>query len=127
MAEAIPLVDTCIIIEALRGSKKMLRFLKNGLFYYSVITEKELSRKRGLKKGEVIEIEKLLASGKRIFIDTQILEGMRVLAPLYVKKRIRDKNDVIIAATAFVKKLSLFTLNTKHFSFIKGLKLVSLK
>lgn len=126
MAETIPLVDTSIIVEALRCNKKMERFLKQGLFYYSVITEKELFKKRNLRGGEIIKIEKWLSRGRRLLIDTQVLEGIRILAPLYRKKQIDGRNDIIIAATAFVKKLPLSTLNLKHFSFIKGLKLIKL-
>lgn len=127
MAKTVPLIDTSVFIEALRGNKKMQRALcgMNG-FYYPMVVRKELWKKRNLSVAEEKEIEKYLSKGKAVFIDTSILEGVRVLAPLFRKKQIADSNDIIIAATAMVKNLPLITLNKKHFSFIKGLKLVSL-
>lgn len=127
MATTIPLIDTCIIIEALRGNKKWRYCLKQTFFYYSIVTEKELFKKQNLRKREIIDIKNILSNGRKIFLDTQILDGVRVIAPIYRKKHINDRHDIIIGATALVKKIPLVTLNRKHFSFIKGLKLIDLK
>lgn len=126
MAETIPLVDTNVLIEVMRRNKPLRRrFDELKTFFYSIVTKKELLGKKGLKTTEAEAIENILAGGKVFFIDTSILEGIRILTPLYRKKNIRDQNDIIIAATALIKNLPLWTLNRKHFSFIKGLKLIS--
>ncbi len=126
MAEAAPLIDTTIFIEAIKGNKKARNFLiRHEGFYYSVISRKELFQKKGLKASEELKIEQYLSLGKMLFLDTSILDGLRVIMPIFLKKHIQDRNDMIIAATALAKKLSLVTLNRKHFSFIKGLKLIS--
>ena len=81
---------------------------------------------KGLGGSEKMQIKKMLFAGKMIFLDPTILEVLRLVAPLYHKKQILDANDMIIAATALAKNIPLATLNRKHFSFIKGLKLVHL-
>lgn len=129
MAKTGILVDTSIFIDIFRGNKKARDFIiqHRNNFYYSFVTKKELFKKRGLKTTDKHTMYEFLSCGKTIYIDQRILEGIRILAPLYRKKQINDRNDIIIAATAFVKKLPLATLNLKHFSFIKGLKLVHLR
>lgn len=102
-------------------------FLENQTdFYFSTVTRKELLKKRGLKTSHRQEIKNLLSAGKEIFLNPSILEGVRLLYPLFMKKGVKDTNDMIIAATALVKNLPLATLNRKHFVFIKGLKLIKL-
>lgn len=124
MAETIPLIDTSIFIEALNGNKQLGDFLYNSdLFYYSFVTRKELFKKKGLSNSNKKTIKQLLSLGTIFFLDPAILECMRFIAPLFHKKNIKDTNDIIIAATAISKNLPLATLNRKHFSFIKGLKL----
>lgn len=127
MAKTVSLIDTCIFIEVLHGNKRIAYFLKRKeKFFYSSITKKELFKKRGISNSQKLAIKELLYHGKLLHIDETILETVRILAPIYYKKNIHDSNDIIIAATAISKNLPLATLNRKHFSFIKGLKLVHL-
>lgn len=127
MAKTAPLIDASVFIEALKKDKKSEAFIHNlNRFYYSVATRKELFQKKGLSRTEETAIEDILSKGIIIFLNTAILEGVRILKPVYHKKNIKDINDIIVAATALAKNLPLATLNKKHFSFIKGLKLIKL-
>jgi tRNA(fMet)-specific endonuclease VapC len=53
-------------------------------------------------------------------------ESARIYKSLKPKGLLIDLADLTIAATAIAHRLSLATLNTKHFSRVKGLRLVDL-
>ena len=128
------LIDTDIIIFALRGDKTVLaKFEENKTIPISIsmITYAELvfgaKRSQNEQKNmikvnhirEIYPIEELNADVMEVFAD--------IKAKLYAKAiRIEDM-DLFIAATAMYNDLTLVTNNTKHFENIPGLKLENWK
>jgi len=119
------IIDTNVFIEYLRGNRKADTYL-HGLdaLRCSVITAAELiqgarnkkemqTTKRFLERIEVIPLKP--AIGEKMFsliITHHLSQGLQI-------------PDALIAATALEENLTLVTGNTKHFSFIKGLKLLA--
>lgn len=113
------LVDTDIFIDYF-NTGRFANILENRLFviYYSIVTEKELLSKRGLKSSEKEAIHYTLKNYRRVRTDDSIAFKYSELRLLYPSL---DKEDVLIAATAITKKLPLITRNYKHYKKIKGL------
>ena len=128
------LIDTDIIIFALRGDKTVLaKFEENKTIPISIsmVTYAELvfGAKRSQNEQtnmikvnhirEIYPIEELNVGVMEVFAD--------IKAKMYVKAiRIEDM-DLFIAATAMYNDLTLVTNNTKHFENIPGLKLENWK
>lgn len=130
MARQKYLVDTNVIIEANRGNTWCRNFLrsKHHDIFVAKISVKELFQKKGLSNREKIILRNFLHEINIIAPDNQILTYFTLLKFDFIKHNLaKEKADRIIAATALAKKLPLATFNIKHFSFIKGLKLISLK
>ena len=119
------LVDTDIFIDYF-NTGLFARILENKNFniYYSIITEKELLSKKGLKTSEKEAIIYTLSKHRKIRLNHAILNKYSELRSLYPTI---DKEDLLIAATAIVKHLSLLTRNYKHYKEIKELKLIRKK
>lgn len=117
------LIDTDIFIDYF-NTGRFSNILENKLFviYYSVVTEKELLSKKGLRTPEKEAILFTLKNSRRIRIDNSIALTYSELRKLYPSL---DKEDVLIAATAVKKKLPLVTRNYKHYKKIKELMLFS--
>lgn len=113
------LIDTDIFIDYF-NTGRFSNILENLLFviYYSVVTEKELLSKKGISAPEKEAILFTLKNCRRIRIDKQIALKYSELRTSYPSL---DKEDVLIAATALVKRIPLVTRNYKHFSKIKEL------
>jgi hypothetical protein len=113
------LVDTDIFIDYF-NTGKFANILENKLFivYYSVVTEKELLSKGGLKTSEKETILYTLKKYSRVRINNSIAFKYSELRQLYL---LLDKEDVLIAATAITKKLPLATRNYKHYKKVKGI------
>lgn len=120
-------VDTNIFVDLLRGQEESREYLEKYLksIKISVIVKLELidglESKREISKLnkifdsfsiEVVQVnEKISKKAEDIFTNFRHSHGVSV-------------NDVLIAATAMVQGKKLATHNTKHFSFIPGLKLI---
>lgn len=115
------LIDTDIFIDYF-NTGRFSNILENKLFviYYSVVTEKELLAKKGLRTPEREAILLTLKNYRRIRIDNVIALTYSELRRLYP---LLDKEDVLIAATAITKRLPLVTRNYKHYKKIKELLL----
>jgi predicted nucleic acid-binding protein len=113
------LVDTDIFIDYF-NTGQFSNILENKLFviYYSVVTEKELLSNRGLKTSEKEAILYTLKNYRRIRVDENIASKYSELRQLHPSL---DKEDVLIAAAAIVKKMPLLTRNYKHYKKITGL------
>jgi predicted nucleic acid-binding protein len=113
------LIDTDIFIDYF-NTGRFSNILENTLFviYYSVVTEKELFSKKGLRAPEKEAIRFTLKNYRRIRIDDPIALKYSELRKLYPSL---DKEDVLIAATAIIKRLPLVTRNYKHYRKIKEL------
>lgn len=123
MAKINILVDTDIFIDYFNTSS-FSHFLESKKFviYYSVVTQKELLSKKGLKEAEKEAILLALRQHRLIRINAKIAAVYSELRREYPGL---GKEDALIAATALIKKIPLFTRNWKHFRHIKGLTLFS--
>jgi predicted nucleic acid-binding protein len=115
------LIDTDIFIDYF-NTGRFANILENNSFriYYSVVTEKELLSKKGLKAIEKEAILLTLKNYRRIRIDNEIAARYSELRRSYPSI---DKEDTLIAATAITKKLPLVTRNYRHYKGIRGLVL----
>ena len=113
------LIDTDIFIDYF-NTGRFSTILENDSFvvYYSIVTEKELLSKRGLKASEKEAILYALKNYRRIKIDNVIALNYSELKQLYPSL---DREDILIAATAITKNLPLVTSNYKHYRRIKEL------
>ncbi len=113
------LVDTDIFIDYF-NTGRFDTILENRLFviYYSVVTEKELLSKKGLRSSEKEAIRYALKNYRRININNSIAS---TYSHLRNEHPTIDKEDSLIAATAITKKLPLVTGNYKHYRKIEEL------
>jgi hypothetical protein len=110
------LVDSCIIIDALRQKPEAMRYIRalDGLPAVSVVSVAEL--RAGQKSpGEANRIDQLLASSAVLPIDWAVAERAGAFMKLFRKSHQLDIADALIAATAAERGLALATLNLKHF------------
>jgi len=129
------LIDSDIIIDFLNNQNPAVDFFKdsttNKEFFMSVISWIEIVY--GFKKNKASNKIKIFQNLLEEFqipvisIDEQVAETY-----LDVKIELEKKNnsladfDLLIAATALSRKLTLVTRNKKHFSRIKNLQILSL-
>ncbi len=119
------LADTTVVIEMLRGNAAAKSFLENHPFI-SLVTAAELIQ-GSQNKPDLRIVEKTLSLLSQISIDTRISNTAISLMKEYNLSHGLLFLDALIAATALTKKLTLITANTKHFQFIKQLKLIPQK
>jgi hypothetical protein len=124
MAKIRILIDTDIMIDSIKGVKaaKELFRTRDVDLYCSILTQKELLSKGGLKESERKRIINLLSKMKVLKIDDDINNKFFLLVKTYGENPDRTA-DYIIAATAWSKKLPLLTRNRKHFEHMKEIKL----
>jgi len=118
----IVLVDTCILIEILRGKSNLLKGIFDRNFAINSIVYMELLQGTRDKQG-VAKLEKFLKRFDLIHIDKEISEKALKLIKTYSKSHGLIIADAMIAATAIEKDIELLTLNFKDFKFISGLKI----
>lgn len=122
------LCDTNVIIEFFKGNNKTLKELEQIGFdniVISAISVMELYY-GALNKKELHKIKKCIYSLNVHQIDSYISEIAIELIEEYSKSHNLMIPDAIIAATAILIKMDLFTYNIKDFSSIKELKLYKL-
>lgn len=121
------LLDTSVLIDFLRQKDKQETW-----FYFlarqgrqlavSIITHTEL-----FAGGSVWEKPKARKELEAIFAGISLIPLNQEISILAGKIRVKNKTDLIdaiIAATAVSEKITLATLNPKHFKKIPGLRLV---
>jgi predicted nucleic acid-binding protein len=118
------LIDTDVIIDALKGFKPAKELFRNNEvdLYCSALTRKELLAKVGLSNSERKRVMSLLGQIKVLKIDKAIIKKFDLLLSKY-GERPDALADYVIAATAWAKKLPLLTRNKKHFEPIEEIKL----
>ena len=121
MAKISILVDTDIFIDYF-NTGLFSNILENDEFtiYYSIVTKKELISKKGLKASEKIAIFHSIKNYRVANIDSTIAAKYSSLRKKYPNL---NKEDILIASTALVKRLPLLTRNWKHYKNIEGLVL----
>ena len=119
------LCDTDVLIEFYKNTARVLHELQTiGQQYLAVsaITQAELYF-GALNKAELNKIRTHLQSISRVAFDTMISEKFLTLMETYSLSHKLGLPDAIIAATAIVHRLPLYTLNTKHFEFLPEIEL----
>lgn len=124
MAKVKLLIDTDIVIDALKGIKPARELFKAKEIdiYCSILTKKELLSKEGLSNSERKRIIALLKKIKILKIDDDISKKYFLIIKLYGEKPDMIA-DYVIAATAWAKRLPVLTRNRRHFEHIKEITL----
>ena len=119
------LLDTNILIEILKGNQKTIKRVQffNNPLAISSITVMELFY-GALNKAEVKKLEKFVTLFETIDINSDISRESINLIKSYAKSHNLDIPDSLIASTALVFDIPLFTYNIKDFRFIRGLELI---
>lgn len=119
------LCDTDIIIELYRNNENIITELKSigeENIAISVITAGELFY-GALNKTELKQIERDVKCLDIKFVNEEISVLFYNLMVEYSSSHKISIPDALIAATSIVHRLELFTLNVKHFKYIKGIQL----
>jgi predicted nucleic acid-binding protein len=118
------LLDTDILIDWLKGKPWAKEFIWSGnaRLYCSSVTRKELLSKRNLKDSERQRILRLMRHVRVLNVDPVIAAAASELLHKYHRHPL-NVNDALVAATAWVKQLSLVTRNRKHYEFIEEIEL----
>lgn len=119
------LCDTNIFIEYYKNNLEVLQSLKEigaSNIAVSVITKAELFY-GARNKQELLTIEKHLSLCYCYELDIEISKLFADLIKIYALSHRASIPDMLIAATAIVHDIPLFTLNVKDFRFIPAIKL----
>ena len=117
--------DTNILIEFYKNNHQIveeLRQVGQDQLALSVITQAELYF-GAFNKAELRQIKQHLASLHRFPVDIAISSTFVQLMEAYSLSHKLSIPDALIAATALVHDLELYTLNVKDFRFIPNLRL----
>lgn len=116
------LVDTTVLIDALRGKPEAARYIASlgAPPFVSVVTAAELYA--GVRDGpERRQLEFALAHSTLLEVSLPIGIEAGLLKRLWARSHGLGLADALIAATAMRHGLDLATLNRKHFPMIAGL------
>lgn len=117
------LFDTNILIDVLRIKFFNQISIKGAQVYISAISVYEIYSGKSMEISErKKEADILLKTFNTLKLDDRILKKAGELSRSF--PNIEDI-DLIIAATAIVHDMTLFTLNYKHFKDIPGLKILT--
>lgn len=119
------LLDTTIFIDFLRGNIQAKNYLQHQPnLQCSLITAAELIQGARDKRAQY-QTEQMLRKIHIIPITQMVGEKMLKLIKIYAISNGLQIPDALIAATAIDRNLTLVTANTKHFSFLKEIKVIS--
>ncbi len=113
------LVDTNVFVDAARNKFKDDIFAGQTSLYYSAITIVEALGYHKLKVDEMHALELLFSAAVSLPVSDDIVQQAIKLR----QQRKMSLGDAIIAATALVNALEVWTSNTKDFRHINSLKL----
>jgi len=123
------LLDTDVIINHIRGKKRILDVYIEKGSSISVITQAELyyGARKSTKRNALISVKNIIKDLKLNLLDLDE-EAIDVYSKTKVKlerqgKRL-DDFDILIASTAISEKLILVSENKKHFERISKLRLI---
>ncbi len=128
MAHEAILIDTSVLIDHLRKSKKdetlLFRVLDRRNIWISVITEFELAV--GVNEANREFIANLLAQISIFPLDSVCIQSaVTIYRSLKARNQLISLPDILIAATAVSNQLPLLTFNRKHFDRVAGLTALS--
>jgi predicted nucleic acid-binding protein len=119
------LVDTCILIDFLRGETGIYDFLVNDQMIdlvMSTVTMMELLV-GAFNKREIQRIQKAFKKIKTVFINENISKIAQSLIETYTKSHNLQIEDALIAATALAMDVTLITYNKSDFRYIPKVSL----
>jgi tRNA(fMet)-specific endonuclease VapC len=119
------LCDTNILIEFYKNNPEIVNELQRigtASLAISVVTQAELYF-GAIDKAELLKIQKHLNLLHNFTIDNQVSIQFIQLMERYALSHKLTIPDALIAATALVNNVSLYTLNVKDFRFIEGINL----
>ena len=119
------LCDTDILIEFYKNNPKVvndLRHIGQSRLAISVITQAELYF-GALNKTELRKIRRHHASIYCFPLDLATSDKFIYLMEMYCLSHKLHIPDALIAATALIHNLELYTLNSKDFQFIPGIQM----
>jgi len=119
------LCDTNILIEFYKNTQRVvqeLRHIGQNRLAVSAVTLAELYF-GALNKSELQRMKQHLSLLHQLHIDVRISEQFLQLMETYSLSHKLSIPDAMIAATAIVHRLELYTLNRKDFQFISDLRL----
>ncbi len=125
------LIDTSIVIDHLRKSRKdntlLTTYFEKYTLFTSTITVFELYV-GATDKRKYSDIEKILSQVAIIDFNRPIAQNASIIFnKLKFKNQLIDYRDLFIAATAIANNIPLATLNIKHFERVEELKLAPMK
>ncbi len=122
------IVDTSVIIEFLRTGKGVYVDLmekaskKSAVVYVPAVVVLELWKGQSMKNSETEKrVEKILLPMKSVDLTKQLAKKAGTIIR---ENNMDDFLDSVVAAAALYLDASVATLNKKHFTKIKGLKLL---
>jgi tRNA(fMet)-specific endonuclease VapC len=119
------LVDSCIFIDIFRGNRQLYQdLLKQKVFLNSIVYMELIQGSRD--KIELKRIDKFLKDFKVLPINQKISKKSMELMKTYSTSHGLLIPDALIAATAIIKNLPLWTFNRRDFQFIDRLILFEL-
>lgn len=119
------LCDTNILIEFYKNNTAIIQELRqvgSQNLAISIITKTELYY-GAINKAELLKIQKHLDLLHNFPLDNQVSIQFIQLMERYSLSHKLTIPDALIAATALVNNVNLYTLNVKNFSFIEGINL----
>jgi len=119
------IVDTCILIDYLRGEPNIYEILVNDKkvrLSISTVTIMELLL-GALNKREVNYIQKAFKDINVIYINEDISKIAEDLMVKYTKSHNLQIDDALIAATSITTGTTLITYNISDFRYIPGIRL----
>lgn len=119
------LCDTNVIIEFYKNNSRVIRELRiigQSNIAVSAITQAELYF-GAMNKAELRKIRKHLASIRVFPLDISISRKFISLTESFSLSHKICIPDALIAATALIHSIELYTLNTADFQFIKNIQL----
>lgn len=119
------LCDTNILIEFYKNNRQVvaeLRQIGHSLLAVSSITRAELYY-GALDKRELKKIKQHLSLLSQFPLDVAVTTVFLELMESYTLSHKLSLPDALIAATAIVHNVQLYTLNTRDFQFISNLRL----
>ena len=120
--EKIYLLDTTVLVDHLRDIKSATEFLLNTSRTISIVSVAELIQGAD-NKIKLRNVRRLVNSLEVLpIIPSASQKAVDLMESFYLSYHLKFL-DALIAATAIEEDLTLITSNTKHFSFIKPLKL----
>ncbi|HFC98794.1 MAG TPA: type II toxin-antitoxin system VapC family toxin [Thermosulfurimonas dismutans] len=120
------LCDTDVLIEILKGNEEIRAEFEtlSDQIALSAITVMELYF-GALNKRELYKIKRFVSGFEIFLVNEEVSQAGIRLIEKYAKSHGLRIPDALIAATALIFDLALWTLNVRDFRFIEGLKLWS--